>query len=65
MRNRDTRLVIIIDGMVGYNEIALLRKMIKSLTDKQVAICVESLCNTQQYAEYLTRPFGTSKKNKK
>lgn len=51
--------------MVGYNEIALLRKMIKSLTDKQVAICVESLCNTQQYAEYLTRPFGTSKKNKK
>jgi len=39
MRNRDSRLVIIIDGMVGYNEIALLRKMIKSLTDKQVAIC--------------------------
>ena len=39
MRNRDSRLVIIIDGMVGYNEIALLRKTIKSLTDKQVAIC--------------------------
>lgn len=65
MRNRDSRLVIIIDGMMGYNEIALLRKMIKSLTDKQVAICAESLCNTQQYAEYLSRPLETSNKNKK
>lgn len=57
MRNRDFRLMIIIDGIVGYNEIALLRRMIKTLTDKQVAICAESLCSTQQYAEYLTRPI--------
>jgi hypothetical protein len=43
----------------------MLKKMIKALTDKQIAICAESLCNTQQYAEYLTRPVEVYKNNNK
>ncbi len=29
MRNRESKLVLLIDGIVGFNELALLRKMIK------------------------------------
>ena len=56
MRNRDSRIVLLIDGMVGYNELALLRRMIKMTTDKHVSIIAESFCNAQQYSDYLTRP---------
>jgi hypothetical protein len=66
MRNRDSRIVLMIDGVVGYNELALLRRMIKSLTDKQVTIVAESFCNTQQYVDYLTnvKEKPQSEKNK-
>ena len=60
-KNRDSKFVLLIDGIVGYNELALLRKMIRDTTDKQVSILAESFCNTQQYADYLMRPL--KKKN--
>jgi hypothetical protein len=64
MRNRESKLVLLIDGIVGFNELALLRKMIKERTDKSVSILVESFCNTQQYADYLMRPFDKHHRNK-
>lgn len=68
MRNRDSRIVLLIDGIVGYNELVLLRRMIKTLTDRQVTIVAESYCNTQQYADYMTnvnvKKKAQSEKNK-
>ncbi len=66
MKNRDSKLVLLIDGIVGYNELTLLRKMIKATTNKQISILVESFCNTQQYADYLMRPLNknNTQKNK-
>jgi hypothetical protein len=38
MRNRESKLVLLIDGVVGYNELALLKRMIKNITSKQITI---------------------------
>ncbi len=37
--------------------------MIKERTDKSVSILAESFCNTQQYADYLMRPFNKHQRN--
>jgi len=38
MRNRESKLVLLIDGIVGYNELAILKRMIKNITNKQITI---------------------------